>query len=161
MRTPSTAAQETQLASIDTNSCAPSRHSTAAHPARMPPAPHAKRNPTLLTPACMLDAPPACTSCSGEMEAEGMGAELEDIMVQLESKYGWRLQPGYNPSLRFMSHLWEPLRHMYRCEAVRVCLRAAAAVACWRAGRVPLSRWTCLQCSASMHLQLVRAAAES
>lgn len=53
------------------------------------------------------------------MEAEGLGAELEDIMVQLEAKYGRRLQPGYNPSLRFMSHLWEPLRHKYRC--VRVC----------------------------------------
>jgi hypothetical protein len=65
---------------------------------------------------------PACAgrpfSCSGEMEAEGLDSELEDIMVQLEAKYGRRLQPGYNPSLRFMSHLWEPLRHMYRCGRV-------------------------------------------
>lgn len=49
------------------------------------------------------------------MEAEGLMPELDDLMAQLDRKYGKSLPPGYNPNLRFMSHLWEPLRHMYRC----------------------------------------------
>jgi hypothetical protein len=49
------------------------------------------------------------------MEAEGLMPELDDIMAQLEAKYGRQLPHGYNPNLHFMSHLWEPLRHMYRC----------------------------------------------
>lgn len=85
-------------------------------------------------------------------------------MVQLEAKYGRRLQPGYNPSLRFMSHLWEPLRHMYRCEGVRhACASGLQLQRCAgvQAGSLRRARWTCLQCSAAgMHLQLVRAAAE-
>jgi hypothetical protein len=49
------------------------------------------------------------------MEAEGLMPELDDLMDQLDRKYGKSLPPGYNPNLCFMSHLWEPLRHMYRC----------------------------------------------
>mgnify|MGYP001807298022 CR=1 FL=1 len=53
----------------------------------------------------------------GEMEAEGLMPELDDLMLQLERHYNRRLPEGYNPNLRFMSHLWEPLRHIYRCWA--------------------------------------------
>lgn len=49
------------------------------------------------------------------MEAEGLMSDLEDLMKQLEKKYGQRVPNGYNPDLKFMSHLWEPLRHIYRC----------------------------------------------
>lgn len=55
------------------------------------------------------------------MEAEGLMSELDDIMAQLEAKYGRRLPHGYNPNLHFMSHLWEPLRHMYRCAIATQC----------------------------------------
>jgi hypothetical protein len=47
--------------------------------------------------------------------------ELDDLMLQLERHYNRRLPEGYNPNLRFMSHLWEPLRHIYRCADAAVC----------------------------------------
>jgi hypothetical protein len=56
------------------------------------------------------------------MEAEGLMPELDDIMAQLDAKYGLHLPHGYNPNLHFMSHLWEPLRHMYRCADKMSCL---------------------------------------
>lgn len=76
-------------------------------------------------------------SCRGEMEAEGLIPELDDLMLQLERHYNRRLPEGYNPNLRFMSHLWEPLRHIYRCWAHGTfsggpcmgCLGSAAAFA--------------------------------
>lgn len=46
--------------------------------------------------------------------------QLDDLMAQLEKRYGRRLPPGYNPNLKFMSHLWEPLRHIYRWVVLNV-----------------------------------------
>jgi len=63
-----------------------------------------------------------CRSCSSEMDAEGLRPQLDDLMAQLEERYGQRLPSGYNPNLKFMSHLWEPLRHIYRWVVLNVRL---------------------------------------
>eukprot|EP00879_Flechtneria_rotunda_P023592 GHRR01024959.1.p1 GENE.GHRR01024959.1~~GHRR01024959.1.p1 ORF type:complete len:452 (+),score=112.94 GHRR01024959.1:201-1556(+) len=50
----------------------------------------------------------------GEVTAAGELAELEDLIGQLEQQLGRKMPDGYNPQLRFMSHLWDPLKHVYR-----------------------------------------------
>jgi hypothetical protein len=52
------------------------------------------------------------------MEAEGLLDDLEAFMVRMEEELAYRTPDGYTPGLRFITHLWEPLRHMYRCECV-------------------------------------------
>jgi hypothetical protein len=37
------------------------------------------------------------------------------MVDQLEAALRVKFNPGYTPGLRFMSHLWEPLRAHYRC----------------------------------------------
>jgi hypothetical protein len=48
------------------------------------------------------------------MAAEGLDGEIEDLVCQLERHAGCRVPDGYNSELRFMCHLWDPLRHVYR-----------------------------------------------
>uniref|UniRef100_A0A383VKF9 AB hydrolase-1 domain-containing protein n=1 Tax=Tetradesmus obliquus TaxID=3088 RepID=A0A383VKF9_TETOB len=49
-----------------------------------------------------------------QMAAGGLEGELEDLVCQLECHAGRKVPAGYNADLRFMSHLWDPLRHVYR-----------------------------------------------
>ncbi|KAF6254461.1 hypothetical protein COO60DRAFT_1627872 [Scenedesmus sp. NREL 46B-D3] len=49
-----------------------------------------------------------------QMAADGLEDELEDLVCQLERHAGCKLPEGYNSELRFMCHLWDPLRHIYR-----------------------------------------------
>jgi hypothetical protein len=50
------------------------------------------------------------------MAAEGLEGELEDLVCTLERHTGCTVPDGYNSELRIMCHLWEPLRHVYRCD---------------------------------------------
>lgn len=36
------------------------------------------------------------------------------LVEEVETAWGLQLQPGYNPDLSYMSHLWQPLRCHYR-----------------------------------------------
>lgn len=63
---------------------------------------------------CVLDKLPAVcnrAACECIMQMPHIRAAGADL---LPLSALCRLPPGYNPNLRFMSHLWEPLRHMYR-----------------------------------------------
>lgn len=54
-------------------------------------------------------------SVRDQMEAEGLLGDIEQLLQQLEHYLGSRVAEGYNPKLKFMSHLWEPIKHVYRC----------------------------------------------
>lgn len=53
------------------------------------------------------------TSCRPEMEACGLGHVPMQMVHRLEQATGTRLNPGHNPDVRAMFHLWEPLRCSY------------------------------------------------
>ena len=36
--------------------------------------------------------------------------DVHDFLHMLELRHGVKLPPGRNPNIRFMAHLWEPLR---------------------------------------------------
>ncbi|KAI8469722.1 MAG: Alpha/Beta hydrolase protein [Monoraphidium minutum] len=61
------------------------------------------------------------------VEQDGQGAELEGMVDRLMGIWSIELKPGYNPNLRFMGHLWEPLSHMWRPLGFYVWMEAAAA----------------------------------
>ena len=44
------------------------------------------------------------------MRAAGVGHVPERMTAQLERLFGYKFAPGYNPGLRFMGHLHEPLQ---------------------------------------------------
>ena len=46
------------------------------------------------------------------MENLGPGEQtaVDDFVAAVESKWEINFLPGYDPSLRFMAHVWEPLR---------------------------------------------------
>jgi hypothetical protein len=44
-----------------------------------------------------------------EYEAQGLG-RADDLVHQLEGAWGLCFRPGYNPGIKFMSHLWQPIR---------------------------------------------------
>jgi len=44
------------------------------------------------------------------MEDVGVGHLPAQMVSQFESLFGVKFKPGYNNSLKFMSHLWEDLR---------------------------------------------------
>jgi hypothetical protein len=85
------------------------------------------------------------------MEAEGLMPELDDIMAQLEAKYGRRLPHGYNPNLPFMSHLWEPLRHMYRCASRMIRLTTNQPRVQVQAAAVELTHMQALEVARHAH----------
>lgn len=49
-----------------------------------------------------------------DLAARGLGAEPGRMAAELERIWGHRFAPGRAPGLRFMSHLWEPLRAEWR-----------------------------------------------
>ena len=59
------------------------------------------------------------------------------MYAQLRRSTGLNLQPGFNPKLKFMSHLWDKLPHMFRplaFYAVTEALSAASALLLLAAG---------------------------
>ena len=42
--------------------------------------------------------------------AQDYRAAVVAFVDQVEGAWGVRFTPGYDPELRFMAHLWEPLR---------------------------------------------------
>lgn len=65
------------------------------------------------------------------MAAGGLEGELEDLVCQLECHAGRKVPAGYNADLRFMSHLWDPLRHVYRFGANQSSQTVMCRVALW------------------------------
>lgn len=39
---------------------------------------------------------------------------LSEMVDELEDCWGFKLQPGYTPGIKFMGHLWEPLKAQWR-----------------------------------------------
>jgi hypothetical protein len=64
------------------------------------------------------------------MAADGLEDELEDLVAQLERHAGCAMPEGYNSELRFMCHLWDPLRHVYRWAAKVPVVYAAVVPVC-------------------------------
>jgi hypothetical protein len=40
-------------------------------------------------------------------------AEIRRFVDQVEDAWGMQFEPGYDPDLRFMAHVWEPLRWVH------------------------------------------------
>lgn len=40
-------------------------------------------------------------------------AAIEGLVDELEAKLGWTFAPGFDPSLKFMDHLWQPLKTLH------------------------------------------------
>jgi pimeloyl-ACP methyl ester carboxylesterase len=58
-------------------------------------------------------------------------------VARVEAKYGQRFGPGRNPDVRFMAHLWEPLRVLHKplaLHALAEVMRLATDGALWAAG---------------------------
>lgn len=49
-----------------------------------------------------------------EMEAAGNGDIPEKMLIELERVFDIKFPEGYNPHAKFLAHLWEPLRSVYR-----------------------------------------------
>ena len=56
---------------------------------------------------------PACCN-RDQMQEAGLIPELEAFLDEVEAIAGIKLPLGYNPDLKFMSHLWEDVPHVYR-----------------------------------------------
>lgn len=52
--------------------------------------------------------------CRDELKSKGQGHFLSQMVDDLEACWSLRLEPGYTPGLRFMGHLWEPLKAQWR-----------------------------------------------
>jgi hypothetical protein len=60
-------------------------------------------------------------------------AMVRSYVSQIETKFNIKFEPGHNPDLEFMAHLWEPLRTIHKplaihlgCEAM--CLATDAVL---------------------------------
>jgi hypothetical protein len=45
-------------------------------------------------------------TCSEQVQAQGLMPQLDELLAQLSAMHDMQLPPGYNPDLKFMSHLW-------------------------------------------------------
>ena len=54
---------------------------------------------------------------------------VDDFVAQVEQKWDIKFEDGYDPSLRFMAHVWEPLRVSHKPLAVYVVTETAAKIA--------------------------------
>lgn len=48
------------------------------------------------------------------MKSEGLGHVGREMLYAFENATGMTFPEGHNPDLKFMAHLWEPVRHVYR-----------------------------------------------
>jgi hypothetical protein len=60
------------------------------------------------------------TACRSDMTGD-LASVPSQMVDQLEAALRVKFPAGYTPGLRFMSHLWEPLRAHYRCGIVMLC----------------------------------------
>ncbi|CAD7697232.1 unnamed protein product [Ostreobium quekettii] len=49
-----------------------------------------------------------------QLEAEGQGDVAQKMLDELERVYNFKFEKGFNPNARFLEHLREPLRSVYR-----------------------------------------------
>ncbi|KAF6264039.1 hypothetical protein COO60DRAFT_1698505 [Scenedesmus sp. NREL 46B-D3] len=49
-----------------------------------------------------------------QVQEQGLMAQLDVLLAQLSAMHDLQLPPGYNPDVKFMSHLWGETPHMYR-----------------------------------------------
>lgn len=64
-------------------------------------------------------------------------AAVSHYVERIESKYGSTFEPGHNPDVAFMAHLWEPLRVLHKPLALHALaegMRVATDGALWAAG---------------------------
>ena len=54
--------------------------------------------------------------------------DIEDYISRCELKFGYKFKEGYNPSLEFMAHLWEPLRVMHKPLAMLLTSEAVSLI---------------------------------
>ncbi len=66
----------------------------------------------------------------------GLGALPARMVDQLEATWGIRFEPGYNPNVEFMGHLWEPLNASWRPLTFYLCTEGVGYFA-----RQLLKRW--------------------
>jgi hypothetical protein len=45
-------------------------------------------------------------TCSEQVQEQGLMPQLDELMAKLSAMHDMQLPPGYNPDLKFMSHLW-------------------------------------------------------
>jgi hypothetical protein len=48
------------------------------------------------------------------MQDAGLRPHLDKLSDSIQDMHKISFPPGYNPDLRFMSHLWEDVPHIYR-----------------------------------------------
>ena len=74
-------------------------------------------------------------------------AEVSDFVERIQERYATSFEPGRNPDLQFMAHLWEPLRVVHSPLALRLALEGmrlftvlVLKVAGFRMGRVEIEK---------------------
>lgn len=75
--------------------------------------------------------------CREQLAAIGLGHLPGEMTSEFEDCFDVKFPPGYNPGLKFMSHLWEDLRVCWRPLAFYVVtevLAVVAAAAMWALG---------------------------
>ncbi|WIA11764.1 hypothetical protein OEZ85_011858 [Tetradesmus obliquus] len=79
-----------------------------------------------------------------EVDAEGRAHELEAMVQFIEATWDVTLTPGHNPSLRWMCHLWEPMKVWYEPLGFYLFMEAAALLGALalRAAGFKQSRWS-------------------
>lgn len=57
-----------------------------------------------------------CERCCSrhQLEKEGLGDVPQKMLDELERVFELKFEKGYNPNIRFLAHLFEPLRSVYR-----------------------------------------------
>jgi len=79
-----------------------------------------------------------------QVAAAGRPDAGEQMLCRLERAWDFSFQPGYNPSIRLMTHLWEPIKAHWRplafygvMEAFALAKHWAMLAAGWRCERAP------------------------
>lgn len=70
------------------------------------------------------------------MQDEGLGHIPAQMVDELESVWHLKLVPGYDPNIKFMGHLWEPVKASWR----PLFFYLATATVGWLARQL-LRRW--------------------
>lgn len=58
----------------------------------------------------------------------GQAAEVDAFVLDVQHTFNCTFAPGYNPSLRFLSHLWQPLRVWHKPLALYAAIEGYAAL---------------------------------
>ncbi|WIA42213.1 hypothetical protein OEZ86_009473 [Tetradesmus obliquus] len=71
-----------------------------------------------------------------QMADAGLGHVPGQMIVELQAAWGVSFEPGYNPGVSFLGHLWEPLNASWRPLAFYLLVEGVG-----RSGRTLLRRW--------------------